>query len=283
MPTSSREQLRHTNARYGGASQRGAASLRREAARPDSGPDSRPRPYHWKCRNSSKLAGSADFSALRSRLRKRLRAFNFMCRCSQTAVYRRGHLLQPDLEQQRRRPRITGVPLGGFRTPAIAVPAPTGQPAAAVAWPFQCRVSTAEAPPPPSPPGIAAVTKTTIRNCVAMRTLLFPRLIQPPPSASTALLSASSTRFFDYTMSSTHRGTTTSRRRARQRQKLPTSLVLPGQLQCARILVILYRSLLYAWSSDSLRQNLTPYLGRPRLILGSRVYATRRKIFVNLV
>eukprot|EP00965_Chrysotila_dentata_P156275 5162671-Pleurochrysis_carterae.AAC.2 len=41
MRTSSK-QLCHTNARYGGASQRGAASLSREAARPDSGPNSRP-------------------------------------------------------------------------------------------------------------------------------------------------------------------------------------------------------------------------------------------------
>eukprot|EP00965_Chrysotila_dentata_P003521 115214-Pleurochrysis_carterae.AAC.1 len=43
MRTSSK-QLRHTTARYGGAaSQHGAASLSREAARPDSGPNSRPR------------------------------------------------------------------------------------------------------------------------------------------------------------------------------------------------------------------------------------------------
>eukprot|EP00965_Chrysotila_dentata_P189288 6173238-Pleurochrysis_carterae.AAC.1 len=43
MRTSS-EQVRHTNARYGVASKRDAASLSREAARPDSGPDSRQRP-----------------------------------------------------------------------------------------------------------------------------------------------------------------------------------------------------------------------------------------------
>eukprot|EP00965_Chrysotila_dentata_P024383 807338-Pleurochrysis_carterae.AAC.4 len=41
----SSEQLRHTTARYGGASPLGAASLRRDAAWPDSGHDSRPRPY----------------------------------------------------------------------------------------------------------------------------------------------------------------------------------------------------------------------------------------------
>eukprot|EP00965_Chrysotila_dentata_P186574 6160244-Pleurochrysis_carterae.AAC.1 len=42
MRTSS-EQLRHTNARYGGASQCGAALLSREAVRPNSGLDSRRR------------------------------------------------------------------------------------------------------------------------------------------------------------------------------------------------------------------------------------------------
>eukprot|EP00965_Chrysotila_dentata_P105168 3473174-Pleurochrysis_carterae.AAC.3 len=44
MRTNSK-QLCHTNARYGGASQRSAASLSWEAARPDSGPNSRPRTY----------------------------------------------------------------------------------------------------------------------------------------------------------------------------------------------------------------------------------------------
>eukprot|EP00965_Chrysotila_dentata_P256983 6212739-Pleurochrysis_carterae.AAC.5 len=44
MRTSS-EQLRHTNATYGGASQHGDTSLSQKTARPDSGPDNHQRLY----------------------------------------------------------------------------------------------------------------------------------------------------------------------------------------------------------------------------------------------